>query len=313
MKKLLTLALAVTMLFTATACGKNNDDSSSKGNSSAVTTVKDRNGTEYKIPEKITKIISTSPSNTEILVGLGLGDKIIATDTFSADIKGLKSDVMKLDMQNLNMEKIIELAPDVLFINEINFSGEKNKYDLLKKSGIQIINISAAQSLQNIKDDITLISTYTKTDKKGKEYVSDIDKAIKTVQDKAKGNTGEAKKVYFEIGSAPYYYTCGNSTYLNEVIEMCGAINIYASQKGYLSNTEESVIKGNPDIILTNVAFEGYSYKEILSRKGWNIINAVKNNKVYYVDSNATSRASQNVVQGIKDIANAINPGTFDL
>ena len=313
MKKLLTLALAVTMLFTATACGKNNDDSSSKGNSSdAVTTVKDRNGTGYKIPDNINKIISTSPSNTEILVGLGLGDKIIATDTFSADIKGLKSDVLKLDMQNLNMEKIIELAPDVLFINEINFSGEKNKYDLLKKSGIQIINIPAAESIQNIKDDITLISTYTKTDNKGKEFVSDIDKAIKTVKDKAKENIGEAKKVYFEIGSAPYYYTCGNSTYINEIIEMCGAKNIYSNQKGYLSNTEESVLNGNPDIILTNVAFDGYSYKEILSRKGWNIINAVKSNKVYYVDSNATSRASQNIVQGIKDIANAINPGTFD-
>ena len=312
MKKLLTLALVVIMLFTATACGKNDDDSSSKGNSTAATNVKDRNGTEYKIPNKINKIISTSPSNTEILVGLGLGDKIIATDTFSADIKGLKSDVLKLDMQNLNMEKIIELAPDVLFINEINFSGEKNKYDLLKKSGIQIINIPAAESLQNIKDDITLISTYTKTDNKGKEFVSDIDKAIKTVKDKAKENTGEAKKVYFEIGSAPYYYTCGNGTYLNEIIEMCGAKNIYENQKGYLSNTEESVLNSNPDIIITNVAFDGYSYKEILSRKGWNIINAVKNNKVYYVDSNATSRASQNVVQGIKDIANAINSGTFD-
>ena len=312
MKKLLTIALAVTMLFIATACGKNNDDSSSKGNSSAVTTVKDRNGMEYKIPEKITKIISTSPSNTEMLVGLGLGDKIIATDAFSVDIKGLNPDVLKLDMQNLNMEKIIELAPDVLFVNEINFSGEKNKYDLLKKSGIQIINIPAAESLQNIKDDITLISTYTKTKSKGKEFITEIDKVIKTVKDKAKENTGEAKKVYFEIGSAPYYYTCGNSTYINEIIEMCGAKNIYANQKGYLSNTEESVINGNPDIILTNVSYDGYSYKEILSRKGWNIINAVKNNKVYYVDSNATSRASQNVVQGIKEIANAINPGTFE-
>ncbi len=313
MKKLLTIALAVSMLFIATACGKNNDESSSKGNSyDAVTTVKDRNGMEYNIPEKITKIVSTSPSNTEVLVGLGLGEKIIATDTFSTDIKGLKSDVLKFDMQNLNMEKIIELAPDVIFINEINYSGEKNKYDLLKKSGIQIINIPAAESLQNIKDDIILISTYTKTKSKGKEFITEIDKVIKTVKDKAKENTGEAKKVYFEIGSAPYYYTCGNSTYINEIIEMCGAKNIYANQKGYLSNTEESVINGNPDIILTNVSYDGYSYKEILSRKGWNIINAVKNNKVYYVDSNATSRASQNVVQGIKEIANAINPGTFE-
>ena len=313
MKKLLTIVLAVTMLFSLTACGKNNDDSSSNdSNTSSVATVKDRNGTEYKIPTKINRIISTSPSNTEILVGLGLGDKIIAIDTFSTDIKGLKSDVLKLDMQNLNMEKIIELAPDVLFINEINFSGEDTKYDLLKKSGIQIVNISASESLQNIKDDITFISTYTKTEKKGQAFVSEIDKTIKTVKDKSKENTGEAKKVYFEIGAAPYYYTFGNGTYLNEIIELCGAKNIYASQNGWLSNTEESIIQGNPDIIISNIEYEGYSYKEILNRKGWNIINAIKNNKVYYVDSNATSRASQNVVQGIKEIANAINPGTFE-
>lgn len=312
MKKFLTLILAVIMLFAVTACGNNEKDNSTKGNSSATSTVKDRNGIEYEIPDKIEKIISTSPSNTDILVGLGLGDKIIAIDTFSSDIKGVKSDVVQLDIQNLDMEKIIELDPDILFINEFNFSGEDTKYDLLKKSGIQIVNIPAAESLQNIKDDISLISKITKTEEKGNELISDIDSAINTVKEKASHNTGEVKKVYFEINSAPYFYTFGTGTYLNEIIELCGAKNIYADQKGWLSNTEESILQANPDIILTNVSYEGYSYKEILNRKGWNMINAVKNNKVYYVDSNATSRASQNVAQGIKEIANAINPGTFE-
>ena len=160
MKKLLSLALAGIMLISMVACTNENEDTSSKLNSSIALsqTVKNRDGNEYDIPETVNTIISTAASNTEILVGLGLSDKIIATDTYSADVEGLKEDNVLLDMQNLDMEKIIEINPDVLFVNEINFYGDDTKYDLLKSSGIEMIVISSADSLQDIMDDITLMS-----------------------------------------------------------------------------------------------------------------------------------------------------------
>lgn len=307
MKKALTLFVAIIMVF-ATACSSDTKDSSQ----AKVTTAKDRFGTEYTVFEKLDKIVSCSPSNTEILVGLGLGDKIIAVDQYSSDVKGLKSDVVKLDMQNLNSEKLIEMQPDVIFLNEINFSGEDNKYDTLKKSNISIVNIRSADSISDIKSDIKLISQLTSTSSKGDAFVKEIDDTEKVIKDKASKITDPKKKVYFEIGAAPYFYTLGNSTYLNEIIEMCNATNIYSDQKGWLSNTEESILAANPDVILTSVAFEGYSYKEILERKGWDSVNAVKNNQVFLIDPDASSRPSQNIVKGMKEIANAINPGTFE-
>ena len=54
--------------------------------------------------------------------------------------------------------------------------------------------------------------------------------------------------------------------------------------------------------------YDGYDYNEILSRAGWDVINAVKNSRIVSVDSNATSRGSQNIVKGIEEISKAIVP-----
>ncbi len=301
MKKLISLALTVVILVTITACTQTSENKEVK--------ITDKSGAEYIVPDKIQSIVSTSATNTEILSGLGLSDKIVAVDTYSADIDGLKSDVELLDMQNLDMEKIIDLKPDVVVLNEINYSGVADKYDLLKQSGIEIINIEAADSVQDIIDDITFMSKYTKTEEKGNGLVKDIEDAVNTLKE---SDFGDKVKVYFEISAAPYLYSFGNSTYLNEIIGLCGAENIYANEAGWLSNSDESVINANPDVIITNVSYEGYSFEEIYSRAGWNVISAVKNKQIYLVDANSTSRASQNIVKGIKEIANAIRPGTFE-
>ena len=82
----------------------------------------------------------------------------------------------------------------------------------------------------------------------------------------------------------------------------------FYNEEGWITVTDEAVVAANPDIIITNQNWDGYDYTEILSRDGWDAIDAVKNNAVYQVDANATSRASQNVVEGIKEIAQIINP-----
>ncbi len=310
MKKLLTLFVAVTMIF-ATACtNQNNSSSDLSSQKTEATKTTDRFGTEYDIPADIEKIVSCSPSNTEILVGLGLADKIVAIDQYSSDIDGVKSVETKLDMQELNTEKLIELTPDIIFLNEINFAGDDDKYKVLTDAGIMLVNIQSANSIDDIKSDIKLLSEITSETEKGNEFIKEIDDTIAEIKAIEKADT--KPKVYFEISSAPYFYSFGNGTYLNEIIELCGAENIYASEKGWISNTEESILTANPDIILSSVSYDGYSYKEILTRKGWDVINAVANDKVFLIDPNASSRASQNVVKGMKEIANAIYPNTFE-
>ena len=121
------------------------------------------------------------------------------------------------------------------------------------------------------------------------------------------------KKVYFEIGSTPSLYSFGKDTFLNEMIQIIGAENIFGNEDSWISPTPESVIAANPDVILTNVPeINGISATdEIKSREGWDSLTAVKENQIYEIDKNSSSRPSQNVIKALKEMAKAIYPNEY--
>ncbi len=275
-----------------------------------VPTIIDREGNEIPIPDEINSIVSAAPSITEILSGLGLADKIIAADVYSADVPEVDPSVCTLDFYNLNAEELIMLDPDVVIINGISDYSGNDPYQSLKDAGINVIYIPTSNSISAVKLDIEFLADYTGTDENGAELISSIEEAEEYFSAKAETIT-ERKTVYFEIGAAPYLYTCGHGTFIDEIITLIGAENIYSEEEGYLSNSDETVIAGNPDVIITNVMYDGYDFNEIKSREGWDSITAVKNGAVYSVDSNATSRPSQNIVKGIYEVAEAVYPEVY--
>ncbi len=276
------------------------------------TMIIDRTGSLVKVPDSINTIISASPAVTEILTGLGLGSKIIAADTWSSDVEGIDPSICTIDITLLNIEELVQLAPDVFVIGEINTDGTNDPYEQLKAIGTQVIYIPTSESIQAVKDDIAFIAEYTKTTAKGEDLIAEIDNAIGEVNAKlAVIDTAYMPKVYFELSAAPYLYSCGNSTFVDELITLCGGENIYADTMGWLSNSDESVIAANPDVIITSVKYDGYDYNEIKARVGWNVITAVKNSHVYQVDANSVSRPSQNIAKGIRAVAYSIYPELF--
>ena len=307
-KSILSILAAGIMAFSFTACGTNNDSISSTKTTAAATVV-NREGNKITIPDSLSKIVSTEPSITEILIGLGLKDKIIATDKNSADT-GVDAKIATIDTMNMNIEQIVALKPEVVFIDGMSTVGSDDPYAALKDAGITVLFIPTVNSLQDIMDDITFISTYTKTADKGSEMVGNIKSTIedlKTIGDKIT----EKKTVYFEVSAAPSCYSFGKGTYLNEIIELVGAKNVFSDKESWISVTEENVISANPDAIITNVKYDGYDYKEISTRPGWDATNAVKNKAIVQVSPNLTSRPSQNVVNGMKEIAMAIYPDQY--
>ena len=126
---------------------------------------------------------------------------------------------------------------------------------------------------------------------------------------KAIGDTiADKKSVYFEISPVPYLSSFGKSTFLNEMIEIIGAENIFENEDGWISPTAEAIIDANPEVILTNAEYMDNPIDEIKFRDAWENINAIKNNEVYLVDKNASSRPSQNVVKALKQMAEAVYP-----
>lgn len=270
-------------------------------------TVIDREGNLIEVRENVRTIVSAAPSITEILEGLGLANKIVAADLYSSDVEGIDPSVCTLDFYNLNIEELTALAPDLIIVSGMSMSGADDPYAALKDAGVNVIYIPTSNSIAGIKLDIEFIASYLHAEQQGAELIADITDAVNDISERAAAVT-EKKTVYFEMD---YLYSCGNGTYINEIINLAGAVNIFGEEEGWLSNSEESVIAANPDVIITNVRYDGYDYNEIKSRAGWENISAVKSGAVYSVGANETSRPSQHIIEGMYQVAEAIYPEIF--
>ena len=284
------------------------------GCSSKPTTMQDREGNEFNLPAEINTIISTAPSNTEVLVGLGLADKLVAVDKYSADVEGVSKDLPKIDFRNPDAEAIIALNPDIVIASGHNKAGDEDPFALIKEAGIPVAYIPSSYSIEGIYGDIEFIASLTDTEKEGKELVNSMKKEVDAI--KAIGDTIQDKKnVYFEIGAGSGLYTFGNETFLNEMIETIGATNVFGEENSWITVTPEAVIDANPDVILANTPGTNEAgltaVEDIVSREGWDTITAVKNGDVYQIDKNSSSRGSQNIIKALKEMAKAVYPDEY--
>ncbi|MEI0684640.1 ABC transporter substrate-binding protein [Brachyspira pilosicoli] len=258
--------------------------------------------------KKIEKIISLSPGVTDILIDLNMANKIIAADTFSKDI--LKKNNINVsnvfDMLNPDAEKIISLDSDIIFINNLTAFYTKNS--LLSLSNPTIITITNSETLKGIEDDIYFLGKVLNADDRAKEVVSNMRTKIKEIKDIGDTITNK-KTVYFEISALPNLYSFGSNVYLDDIINIIGAKNIFSNRNEWISVSEEDVVYLNPDIIFTSVDYVDNPVAEITNRAAWRDINAVKTSKVFFVEG--TSLPTHNIVSSIILMAKYIYPEEY--
>lgn len=300
--------------FSYFSCNNNNN----KDYNNSVFQIKDRAENDITVPAKIDKIISLSPSITEILIDIGESEKIIALDSYSKEIfeennnnkennKEI-SNLAVLDMLNPDAEKIISLKPDIIFVNNFSVFSGKSAVDTIKDLGFSVAVIPNGETLIGIEEDIYFLGKVLKLENKAKEIVfemkTNIEK-IKSIGDKITNK----KTVYFEIGAMPNLYSFGENVYLNEMINIIGAKNIFEDKNSWIAVSEENILSKNPDIIFTSVDYIDNPVDEILNRKGWKNINAIKNKEVYFVSS--SSLPNHNIVKALFIMAKSVYPQEY--
>jgi len=301
--KIIPVLMTLILLFSLTSCG----DDAAGGTSAAL----DREGNSITLPKNIEKIISLGPSNTEILVALGHGGKIIAVDTYSDNIPGTDPGIPMFDMLAPDGEQLINLQPDVIFVTGMSREGGGNLLKSVSDSGICVIYIPSSSSIEAIKEDIMYIAAVMDTESLGEEIVSGMESAIADFR-KTGESIAERRKVYFEIEAAPHLCTFGDGVFLNELIEIIGADNVFGGQNSWFRPTDESVLHADPDVILTSVNYIEDPVGEIKSRPGWNEITAVKNNEVYFIDTDSSNRPSHNIIKAMDEMARAVYPDIYN-
>ena len=144
-KKLTGLILSIIMLLTVLV-----------GCSDKTVTMQDREGNDFTKPSKVERIISTAPSNTEVLVALGMADKLVAVDKYSEDVKGISEDIPKINFRNPDAETIIGLEPDIIIASGHNKAGDEDPFQAVKDAGIPVVYIPSSVSLMEYMEILNL-------------------------------------------------------------------------------------------------------------------------------------------------------------
>jgi iron complex transport system substrate-binding protein len=279
----------------------------------------DPSGRTVTIKGEINRVISTAPSNTEIIVDLGLAHKLVAIDRHSADIFApagypeIPNGLPLLDFFYPDAEVIISLKPDLIIASGHNPTGTgEDPFKVLRDMGIPVVYISMSKSIEDIYRNITFVADLLQVQKTGEELISLMKAQVLEITQAA--NAAKAANVYdeapvsvyFEISAAPDMMTFGKDSFIDDMIFIIGAENIFGNENWLVMPGAESIIERNPDVILTNVNYIDDPIGEIKSRLGFNHINAVANNRIYQIDTNSSVRDSSRIVLALRQMAEAI-------
>ena len=272
----------------------------------------DRAGITVKINAPINRIVSTAPSNTEIIADLGQAHKLVAIDRHSVNIEGLPADLPLLDFFYPDAEVIIKLEPDIIIASGHNATGTgEDPLRLLREMGIPVVYISMSKSIDDIYKDIAFIAELLQAGKEGENLINLMKAQVDEIAQRA-AQIETKKTVYFEISAAPDMMSFGKDSFIDDIISVIGARNIFENEDWLVMPSAEAVINRNPDVILTNVNYIDDPIGEIKSRPGFAHINAVINDRIYQIDNDSSSRPSARIVMALRQMSEAVYPETYE-
>lgn len=223
------------------------------------------------------RIISLGPVITEQLYLLGVQDRIVGVTTYCLRPPEAAKKEKVGNVLEINTEKILSLKPDLVITTSLTGIKGKNS---LKRAGLHIADFTYPKNFADICSQFRELGLLS-----GKSSVADnilkrSKSRVKVVS--IKSSKLKKIKVFIQIGAKPLW-TVPRDNFLNDLIELAGGINI-AKDTGTGSYSAEQVIKGNPDVIIIS----DMGLIQETEKKNWQmfpVINAVKNNEIYFMDS----------------------------
>ena len=246
------------------------------------------------------RIISLAPATTEILFALGLDKEIVGLSEFCNYPKEAVSKEKIGTFSQPNIEKILSLKPDLIFCTGLEQSTAIAK---LRQLGLNVF-VSDPKNINELFWSIREIGKLTSKEKESAALIDGMKSRIKKINSKVSQISEDKKqKVFIEIWHSPLT-TVGRGSFINELVELSGGINITSDIKSaYSSVAYEVVLKRNPDCIILAYMGNLSPIEQVMARPGWRNIAAVKNRRVYNdINPDSLLRPGPRVVEAVEEL-----------
>ncbi|MDO9578389.1 MAG: helical backbone metal receptor [Candidatus Cloacimonadales bacterium] len=240
------------------------------------------------------RYVITSPEIAEIVCLLEGAENIVGITAECNFPEYLQQKEIVGNFGKVNFEKIIELNPTVVFtagLEQNSLAAELNKLDYHAER-------IHSKSVEEMLDSILKIGKIIDCEKRSIFVVDSLKSELQNIQ-----NYSYKPRVFMEIYGDPIM-SASDSSFVGQLVALAGGKNIFEQlPRDYCRIDPELVIKANPEIII--LTYPGISADDVKNRKGWEVISAVQNDRIYSIDEvdpDLILRASPRIILGIKEL-----------
>ncbi|MHB1323314.1 MAG: ABC transporter substrate-binding protein [Coriobacteriia bacterium] len=302
--RLLIAALAATLMLGAlTGCGgaAEQPEEAAQIEAAFPATVTDDAGREVTIDARPERIVSLAPANTEIVAALGALDRLVGVTSYCdypAEVTGIEK---VGDFMTPNLEAITALDPDLVLVTT---GVQAEIIEQLEALGAAVVAVDP-QTVDALFQSIRTAGAAIGETPAAEELVASMEADLADIDEKV---GGVPVRCFLEIAQEPLF-TVGGGTLLNELIEYAGGENV-VTEEGYVPYSVEQLLAADPAVYLATKGSMS-DPADITGRPGYENLAAVSGGAVFLLDDNLVSRPGPRVVEGIRQIAEALHPDAF--
>ncbi len=272
--------------------------------------VTDDLGRRVTVPAAVTRVVSLAPSVTEIIFAVGAGDRLVGVTTFCNYPEQARSIAKIGDTMTPNMEAIVALRPDVVFVSSA--SQLEGFTRLLEQNGIAVYVIDP-QSLPDLygKSLRQLGTLFGKNDDASRLADSlerrhrEICRITNGCADQAEGGPA-AVRVFVQVSREPLF-TVGKSSFLRQVIRDAGGILVTEDvETAFPKLSKETASALNPEVLILSDSEDNREPNDAFKNSP-----AVRNGRVYRVNADLISRPGPRLIDALEQIARDLHPEKF--
>ena len=249
------------------------------------------------------RIVSLSPTHTEILFAVGAGDQVVAVDSMSNYPAGSAAVLTDISSYEPNVEAISALEPDLVVIGD-DFSGLAEQLSAIGvASWVSPAPLNLDEAYEQIIDLGKVVGHADEAQTLTQEMQDEISGIVSGVEVPA-----TPASYYHELDDT--YYTVTGNTFIGSIYELFGMRNIADATEGdtdYPQLSAEFIVSQDPNIIfLADVNCCGATAETVAARPGWSGLSAVVSGNIVAIDDDIASRWGPRLVEFVQAVATGL-------
>lgn len=267
-----------------------------------VATARDDFGDPVQIGQVPTRIVSLSPATTEILFALGAGRRVVGRSDFDLWPTAARLIPALGNGIQPNVEAVLGIHPDLVIL----YASQDNRpaAGRLRAAGVNTLALRL-DHISDFRRTAELLGAILRDSARAKSVTDSVYRTLDSVRVATAKLT--RPRVFWHIWDAPLI-TVGSGSFMNELVDIAGASNVYADISGPSKPISlEDVAHRNPDFILAGPI----GAQKIEADPRWRIVRAARENKVLIVDTVLVARPSVRLGEAAVSLANLLHPGAL--